>query len=248
MTLVFTDTVDVTGPGDYTSGGFAPTTAGSYYWTASYSGDVNNVASDEQCGAEGETSTLAQLATAITTLASSGIVGVRLVDTATLTGAAEDATGTITFNLYGPEDSPDCTGTPVFTDTVDVAGAGDYTSGGFAPTAFGSYYWTASFSGDVNNLPADEPCGAPHETASLEAQGERRPAADHSFVARDGGYRNPGPDGTRLGRRAARRRRAATAAGSAAKGLAGALTPVRPFAVADFPARLQPPRTAARIT
>jgi uncharacterized GH25 family protein len=170
-TAVFTVSVDVAGPGDYASGDFTPTTAGNYYWIASYSGDPNNLPSTGACGDDGETSGLGQQATAVTTRATSGTVGTEIADVATLTGATADATGTITFNLYGPSDTPDCSGTPVFTDTVDVNGPGDYKSGGFTPSAFGSYYWTASYSGDVNNLPSEETCGAPHETSTLQSEG-----------------------------------------------------------------------------
>ena len=164
---VFTDSVDVAGPGDYTSGDFTAAIAGSYYWVAAYSGDVNNLPSTGTCGDDGETSGLGQSATNITTHASSGTFGGKFVDTATLTGATADATGTITFNLYGPSDTPDCSGTSLFTSTVEVAGPGDYKADGFTPTEFGHYYWTASYSGDVNNLASEEPCGSPHETSLL---------------------------------------------------------------------------------
>jgi hypothetical protein len=167
---VFTDSVDVAGPGDYQSADFTAAVAGSYYWIASYSGDVNNEASTGTCGDDGETSGLGQRATDITTHASPGTVSGKFVDTATLTGATDDATGTITFHLYGPSATPDCTGDPVFTTSVDVAGPGDYKSAGFPPTAFGHYYWTAEYSGDGNNLPSEEPCGSPNETSILESE------------------------------------------------------------------------------
>ena len=47
-------------------------------------------------------------------------------DTAHLSGGAAP-TGTITFRLYGADDS-DCSGDPVFTSTVKVSGNGDYDS------------------------------------------------------------------------------------------------------------------------
>jgi hypothetical protein len=55
---VFTSTVNVSGPGDYPSDPFTPTTPGSYYWIASYSGDAKNNGSSGACGDEGETSSL----------------------------------------------------------------------------------------------------------------------------------------------------------------------------------------------
>jgi hypothetical protein len=107
--------------------------------------------------------------TAITTAATSGTVGDEISDTATLAGATEGAGGTITFNLYGPSATPDCSTDPVFTSTVDVSGNGDYVSGGFTPSAAGSYYWTASYSGDDANFPSAGECGADGETSGLEA-------------------------------------------------------------------------------
>ncbi len=83
-------------------------------------------------------------------------------DTATISGGF-NPTGTITFNLFGPNNSL-CTGTPGVTSTVPVNGNGGYVSGAFTPTAVGTYRWVASYSGDVNNTPATSPCNAPNES------------------------------------------------------------------------------------
>jgi hypothetical protein len=104
--------------------------------------------------------------TAIVTDATSGTVGDEISDTATLSGATEDATGTVTFDLF---DNSDCSGDPVFTSTVDVSGSGDYVSDSFTPTAAGSYYWIASYSGDDANLASSGECGDEGETSVLEA-------------------------------------------------------------------------------
>jgi hypothetical protein len=106
--------------------------------------------------------------TSLSTKATSGSVGDEVSDTATLSGATDGAGATITFNLYGPSDTPDCTGDAVFTSTVDVDGNGDYVSGGFTPSTAGSYYWIASYSGDADNKPSSEACGAEGETSGLE--------------------------------------------------------------------------------
>lgn len=102
--------------------------------------------------------------TTIVTNATSGTVGDGVTDTATLSGATADAGGTITFNVF---DNNECSGTPVFTDTVDVNGNGDYTSGVFTPDAPGSYYWIATYSGDANNAPSSGSCRDDGETSSL---------------------------------------------------------------------------------
>ena len=58
-------------------------------------------------------------------------------------------TGTITFTLYAPNSA-----TVVDTEMATVNGNGTYdTPTGFAPTAVGTYEWTASYSGDANNNP-----------------------------------------------------------------------------------------------
>ncbi len=113
-TAVFTSTVNVSGPGDYNSGDFTPTTAGKYYWIASYSGDVSNQPSSGACGDTGETSTIGKQTTGIATAATDATIGAAVHDIATLSGATANAGGTITFSLYGPSDTPDCSGDPVY--------------------------------------------------------------------------------------------------------------------------------------
>ena len=46
----------VNGNGNYNSGNFTPTTAGTYLWTASYSGDTNNKPVSTSCGDANESS------------------------------------------------------------------------------------------------------------------------------------------------------------------------------------------------
>jgi uncharacterized repeat protein (TIGR01451 family) len=164
---LFTDTVAVNGPGNYTSGDFTPDTAGTYYWIASYSGDVNNQPSTGSCGDQGETSTIAKQPTGIVTAATSGTIGDPVHDIATLSGATTNAGGTITFEAWGPSVLPDCSGQPAFSVTVNVDGPGNYNSGDFTPDTAGSYYWIASYSGDVNNKPSTGTCGDEGETSNI---------------------------------------------------------------------------------
>jgi hypothetical protein len=97
-----------------------------------------------------------------------------ITDTATLSGATSDATGTITFNVYGPDDE-DCSGEPAFTSVVDVNGQGEYSSDptpsdpsdDFVPEAAGTYRWTAEYSGDDNNTPSSSECNAPNELSEV---------------------------------------------------------------------------------
>lgn len=75
-------------------------------------------------------------------------------------------TGTITFNLYGPDDAT-CAGDPVFTSGAAVNGSGACSSGTFTPSAPGIYCWTAVYSGDGTTDPASSPCDAPSETVEI---------------------------------------------------------------------------------
>jgi hypothetical protein len=166
-TAVFTSTVTVNaGNGNYTSGSFTPTAVGTYRWTASYSGDANNNPASSPCNAANESVVVNQANPTIVTNASGNVtIGGSVTDTATLSGGSQP-TGTITFNLYGPNDAT-CAGAAVFTDSATVSGNGNYTSDPFQPTAEGTYRWTASYSGDANNNSASSPCNAANESVDV---------------------------------------------------------------------------------
>jgi hypothetical protein len=83
-------------------------------------------------------------------------VGVAIFDTATL-GGGQNPTGTLTFNLFGP-DNATCSGAPIFTSTKPVTGNANYTSDSFTTTQAGTYRWVTSYSGDANNNAAVSPC------------------------------------------------------------------------------------------
>ncbi|MFL5862978.1 MAG: hypothetical protein ACJ780_19755, partial [Solirubrobacteraceae bacterium] len=120
-----------------------------------------------------------------------------LKDTAHLTAGAAP-TGTITFNLYGPNDSA-CSGTPVHTSSAAVTGNGYYTSHEYVPLTAGTYRWVADYSGDDNNHGAKTGCGDATETAVIN-----KASPDVSSSA----------SGTRITRGRQRGRRSARAAQS----------------------------------
>jgi len=100
----------------------------------------------------------------LTTQASAGVnSGGSISDTATISGGTGAPTGTITFSLYGPNDSG-CGSAPVFTATVPVTGVGSYSSGNFTPTTSGAYRWVANYSGDANNTEVTTACSDPNES------------------------------------------------------------------------------------
>jgi uncharacterized repeat protein (TIGR01451 family) len=93
----------------------------------------------------------------------SGTLGVtQLNDMWTLSGGF-NPTGTVTVNLYSPLDAT-CSGAPVFTQSFPLTGnptpVSDTTTGGPIATMVGTWNWTASYSGDINNGPSSSACGA----------------------------------------------------------------------------------------
>jgi len=110
-------------------------------------------------------------AKAITTLSTSAnpttaVVGDTLNDSATLGGGTGVLSGTITFRLFTPSQST-CAGTPAYTQTVNVTGAGTYTtSPGFKSTAAGTWRWRATYSGDAKNQGRSTTCSAEPVTVS----------------------------------------------------------------------------------
>ncbi|MCA1683557.1 MAG: hypothetical protein LC708_00255, partial [Actinobacteria bacterium] len=168
---IFSPTVPVAGNGSYDSPNFTVTVAGTYRFTASYSGDINNVAvGPTACADAAEAVLVTPLIPLISTTASgSGPLGGAVSDSAILSGGSAP-TGTITFNLFGPDDAA-CANPPVFTATVPVTGNGTYPSGPFTPTAAGTYRFVASYSGDANNAAATTLCTDPAEAVVLTKNG-----------------------------------------------------------------------------
>jgi hypothetical protein len=156
----FEDSVPVADNGEFSSAGFVPGTAGTYSWSAHYSGDGENEPADAECAT---TSAVTQASTGLGTAASSATVGLAISDLATISGGFSP-TGQIVFKAFGPNDAT-CANTPAFENTVAVSGNGNYGSGNFTTSAAGSYNWTADYSGDVNNSAASSACGAALETS-----------------------------------------------------------------------------------
>jgi hypothetical protein len=161
MAQVFTSTNPVTN-GQATSGSFAPTAAGTYRWTAAYSGDARNNPVVSTCGAPNESVTITKATPTLSTQASpGGILGTALRDVATVSGGFSP-TGTVTFRLF----SDSGCNAQVFTSTNALTGP-TATSGWFTPAAAGTYWWRAQYGGDVNNNPVAAPCLAPNESAVI---------------------------------------------------------------------------------
>src|SRR5205823_6503052 len=178
--------------------------AGTYHWTASYAGDTNNSSSASACGALNENPVVNPRPTTLTTNAGGpftiGADGtVSLTDTATLSGGTSNATGTISFKLYGPDPTPgsdpsdDCVaGSLVGSASASVSGANgkDYISSpALSVSAAGTYHWTASYDGDTNNSSSASACGALNENPVVNP----RPT---TLTTNAGGPFTIGADGT----------------------------------------------------
>ncbi len=156
--------VTVSGNGSYVSGNFTPTAVGTYYWIASYSGDAKNEAASTACRDANESSVVIKKQPMIATVAQTNVtIGDPIFDVATLSGATSDAGGTITFRLFSDVACANEIATGL--SPVTVTGNGAYNSGNFTPTAVGTYYWIASYSGDAKNEPATTACGDMFESS-----------------------------------------------------------------------------------
>ncbi|HEY2427679.1 MAG TPA: hypothetical protein VGI06_02025, partial [Acidimicrobiales bacterium] len=173
-TPVFTSDppVNVSPTGTASSGSQTVANVGTYQWTASYSGDAHNNPVTEGCGGDHEQTVVTNLPTPTlsTNAESSASTGASVTDTATLAGFVPGAAtaGHITFDLWN---TPTCSGEGalVGSSTVDVISS-PVTSGAVGPvTAAGTYYWTASYTGDAKNNPVSEACGGLDETTTVTA-------------------------------------------------------------------------------
>ncbi len=154
------DPVSVAGEGEYASGEIAPPTAGTYYWSAHYSGDSENPPADSTCLA---ISSVGKASPGLTGSASNGAVGTAIHDEATVTGGFSP-TGEVTFSVYGPADTS-CS-TPLETDTVPLQG-GHADSADFFAQQAGKFRWTVEYEGDANNEAATLSCGAANQASTV---------------------------------------------------------------------------------
>ncbi|MCA1692507.1 MAG: hypothetical protein LC733_10025, partial [Actinobacteria bacterium] len=104
----------------------------------------------------------------LTTQASSpgSLVGSAIFDAGNLSGGV-NPTGSITFDLFGPDNST-CTGVPIFTSVVAVAGNGGYTSKSHIALSAGTYRWVVRYSGDANNEPVASACDDPGQRTVVD--------------------------------------------------------------------------------
>ena len=159
---LFTSTKSVSANGNYESDRFTSTVAGDYRWIAAFSGNATEPPLRTECDDPAQVVSVGRRTPTLTGQPSPSVaMGRPASKSAALSGAGPSGpTGTMTFNLYGP-DNMVCSGAPRFTSTKAVAGNGTYTSDPYVFTATGRYQWVVGYSGDGNNFAASSICSEP---------------------------------------------------------------------------------------
>ena len=131
----------------------------------------------------------------LTVEATDAVIGGAIHATAEL-AESPNAEGEISFEVFASDD-PTCEGPALDQGSTTVSGEGEYASDDFEPTVAGDYYWTASYSGDGENEPAESICAATSTVtkASPEITGNATSGvvgtAIHDEVTLTGGF-SPG--------------------------------------------------------
>ena len=156
----------VVGDGTYTSSAdFTPAGPGTYWWYASYGGDLGNAPASSACDAAMPDTVVTAPGLSLSGPAV-GTTGTAIPGSAlaaALTGVSAQAGGTITVSVFGPQSSPpsSCDAGGAVLGTAMVQSGGTYApAGSFTPGSAGDYWWYAHYGGDASNPPAASPCGA----------------------------------------------------------------------------------------
>jgi hypothetical protein len=158
-------TAPVGGDGAYSpAAGFTPVVPGTYWWYASYGGDLANNSAVSACGLAMEETSVTKarlsLSVSVPARATAGAVISAGSISATLDGGFAQ-TGTVTFTVFGPQASPppSCASGGTTVGTAVVSGDGRYQpSAGLTPASAGDYWWYSSYGGDASNSPAASAC------------------------------------------------------------------------------------------
>ena len=149
--------------------GFTPTTVGNYWWYASYGGDANNNTATSTCGAAMSETVVAKASPTVTATGPGtgftfATIATNAISSVLAASSGSNATGTITFKVFGPQATAPTTcttgGTVVGAGTTVAGNATYHPTAGFRPPAAGNYWWYASYGGDANNNTATSTCGA----------------------------------------------------------------------------------------
>ncbi|HVU60543.1 MAG TPA: IPT/TIG domain-containing protein [Mycobacteriales bacterium] len=134
---------------------------GTYHFVASYRGDSRNSALTEACNDASNTVVVTPVSPSISgSLAQSSVTigqpSDYTVDLQQNAGGLGAPTGTITIDVYGPND-PTCSNGSIETETVSTT---DPEWTGFIPGAIGTYEFVAEYGGDTSHSSVSTACGA----------------------------------------------------------------------------------------
>jgi len=183
-TIVFTATVNKMPIHPFSTSGNSSQTVG--IAATAYSSSVNG-STGTAFGTQ--TVTIDKATPAIVTTPSGGAtVGGTISDSAVMSGGV-NPTGTLTFDVYGPNTA--CTGTPAFSSTTTVSGNGTYASSTFTPTAAGIYEFVVAYTGDAENAGGTTVCGTELVTVTAPQFTAVTPARDLDTRNGTGGTTGP---------------------------------------------------------
>jgi len=185
-TPLFMSYLWITGSGYYESARFTTNTAGTYRWTAAYSGDGRNTTPPPTtCSDPAGQVSVSKAGPVLTT--SAAWVAPSATNTAVISmgSGPTGPTGTLTFQVYGPNNTT-CAGAPAFTTTRTITGPGAYTSAPFTPTAAGSYQFVVGYSGDANNDARSSTCAESASRFMATGGGSTVVAATPTAASRGG--------------------------------------------------------------
>jgi hypothetical protein len=166
-TLVTTLTnTSVSGNGNYGSGNYVTTAAGTYYWVASYGGDAKNSTATTACGDANESSVVGKAPSSIETAQQ-----IFPQDSVTLSASIGGTpTGSVDFFLYGPNDT-NCSGTPAYSQSnVSLSGGKASTSNTTFHVDAGTgavYRWKVVYGGDAKHDGVTSSCGTERFTLTI---------------------------------------------------------------------------------
>jgi hypothetical protein len=143
--------------------------AGTFYWSAFYSGDAGNRPAASDCASEPlvVNPALSQVTTQLSAGEGEAGVGMPVSDSATLRAVTAVAGGSVAYRFYGSLSACDSDvaafpGTApsggTLVSTVPVAGGVVPPSAAQVFPATGTFYWSAFYSGDTANRAAASPC------------------------------------------------------------------------------------------
>jgi LPXTG-site transpeptidase (sortase) family protein len=147
-------TFSASGKGTFTTPAFKPAQPGWYAYQEVVPGDAGTIGLTTPCNVASERFQVQVQPRVVTTISSQTTApGTAITDTVKVTGLLGEH-ATVQAALYGPFASTKaivCTGTPVWTGTLDVTADGTYTTQPFTPTVAGyyTYHETIAASGFV---------------------------------------------------------------------------------------------------